>query len=337
MIDLVRIKIIAGSGGNGAVSFFKLKNMRYGKPDGGDGGNGGSIFAEAVNDVFDLEEFRGRNLWKADVGKNGGKNRKTGESAKDLVLKVPVGTVATITAFQNVYSFDLKVLGQKVLLAQGGKGGRGNCHTRFLRDKKGKKPEHWQAFNQAQTGQKGEKKEATLELKYLAQVGIIGLPNAGKSTLLANLTNARPKIADYPFTTLEPNVGVMEGIIIADIPGLIEGASKGKGLGFAFLRHIERTTLLVHMVDASGSDPLGAYKTVRSELELYHKDLDKKKEILVLNKIDLVDKEKLKKVTALFKKPACRQAGPKPILVSCQTGEGLDKLRETVVKLAQGL
>ncbi|MBI5465114.1 GTPase ObgE [Candidatus Gottesmanbacteria bacterium] len=337
MIDLVHIKVLAGSGGDGAVSFYKLKNMRYGRPDGGDGGDGGSIFLEAVDDLFDLGSYRGRNLWKAEAGKKGGESGKTGESGSELVLKVPVGTVATITAFQHVYSFDLKDVGQKVLLAQGGRGGRGNSHVRFIRDKKGQKPDHWDAYNQVHPGQKGEEKEVVLELKYLAQIGLIGLPNAGKSSLLSVLTNAHPKIADYPFTTIEPNIGIFNpgvqthfhpwgvgGVVIADIPGLVEGASKGRGLGFNFLRHIERTSILVHVVDVSGENPLSAYKTVRDELKFYGRDLEKKKEIVVLNKIDLLDKVKLKKVVTSFKKL-------KPLLVSCQSGEGLESLRKTLI------
>lgn len=329
MIDLVHIKVQAGCGGDGAVSFYKLKNMRYGRPDGGDGGNGGSVYLEASDDIFDLESYRGKNLWKAIDGGRGAESGKTGESGGNQVLKVPVGTVATVTAFQHVYTFDLKDLGQKVLLAQGGRGGRGNHNVRFIRDKKGQRPDHWDAYNMHHPGQKGEEKEVVLELKFLAQIGLMGLPNAGKSSLLSVLTGAHPKIADYPFTTLTPNIGIMpikneKSIVLADIPGLVEGASKGKGLGFNFLRHIERTSILVHVVDVAKSDPLSAYKTVRDELKFYSKDLDKKKEIVVLNKIDLLNKDQLKKVVATFKKL-------KPILISCQNGEGLDSLRKTLI------
>lgn len=333
MIDLVSIKVAAGSGGTGAISFYKLKNMRYGRPDGGDGGNGSSIFLQASQEIFDLDNFRGHNLWKGVEGKRGADNGKTGESGEDLIINVPVGTIATVQSFGNSYNFDLKEPGQKVLLAQGGRGGRGNSHARFIRDKKGKKPEHWEAYNHVDPGQKGEEKDVVLELKYLAQIGLIGFPNAGKSSLLAVLTNAHPKIADYPFTTLAPNVAVMpvlnsHSIVMADIPGLVEGASKGKGLGFNFLKHIERTNILVHLVDISQNKPMQAYKTVRNELKLYNKSLVEKKEILVLNKIDLLDKERIKKIATKFSKL-------KPILVSCQNGEGLDKLRKTLTKLAK--
>ncbi|MCL5676092.1 MAG: GTPase ObgE [Patescibacteria group bacterium] len=401
MIDLVRIKVVAGSGGDGAISFYKLKNMRYGKPDGGDGGNGGSVLLEASDEVFDLENFRGRNLLKAEEGKNGGENNKTGESGKDLVLKVPAGTVVkfkilplsqnrfatgfnklnfsgNLREFPTVSSrfplqslatktklpaqnfaqdgqdfnqeknkdeivFDLKEKGQKILVAQGGRGGRGNSHAKFKTDRKRKQPDHWNPFNRAEKGQKGEEKEVVLELKYLAQIGLVGLPNAGKSSLLAVLTNAHPKIADYPFTTLEPNIGILnpgvsreshprgvnvDRIVLADIPGLIEGASKGKGLGFNFLRHIERTSVLIHVVDVSEGSPLVNYKTVRNELKFYGKDLDKKKEIIVLNKIDLLGKEEMKRVGTLFK-------SKKPLLISCQTKEGLDRLQESLIRMSK--
>ena len=298
MIDLVTIKIKAGDGGNGVVSFFKLLNMRYGKPDGGDGGNGGNVFVIANKNIYDLEGFRGRSEWKAQSGENGRSSQQKGSDGKDLILTVPQGTIITLKIQQRekeqLYSFDLKNDQEKVLVAKGGTGGRGNTHARFKKDHKGKKPEHWEIFNRAQKGRLGESIELTLELKYLAQVGLIGLPNAGKSSLLSVLTNAHPKIANYPFTTLTPNIGVLDDkskkIVVADIPGIIEGASQGKGLGLTFLKHIERTSLLIHIIDLSDDDCEKNYRIVRSELKLYSQELISKKEIIALNKIDLLSK-----------------------------------------------
>lgn len=350
MIDLVSIKIIAGDGGNGAVSFYKLKNMRYGKPDGGDGGNGGSVYLEADPAFFDLETYRGLSTWKATSGENGGKNQKRGKDGRDIVLRVPIGTMVklkTIPQVQNSLTkksttksevapemiFDLTEAGQKILAVRGGNGGRGNVHARGIKDRKGERPNHWDAFNRAQKGRWGEDAEVVLELKYLAQVGLIGLPNAGKSSLLSVLTNAKPQIADYPFTTLTPNIGVLETkgktrnekIIIADIPGLIEGASKGRGLGDKFLRHIERTGLLVHVLDVSAVDVKKDYETVRNELKLYGGDLDRKKEIIVFNKIDLTTEKKTAELKKLFGKK-------KITVVSAKTGEGLGELIKGVEK-----
>lgn len=349
MIDLVNINIIAGDGGNGAVSFYKLKNMRYGKPDGGDGGNGGSVFIEADPLLFDLEPYRGVNTCRAESGGNGGHNQKRGKDGGDTVIKVPTGTVVKLKMAADgsspVMIFDLKEPGQKILAARGGDGGRGNTHARGVRDRKGKRPNHWDMFNRAQKGRIGETVQAVMELKYLAQVGLIGLPNAGKSSLLSVLTHAKPKIADYPFTTLIPNIGVLEAsgktpasssltrlrgaskiekIVIADIPGLIEGASLGRGLGDKFLKHIERTGLLVHVLDGTGADVKKNYETVRSELKYYGQGLDKKKEIIAINKLDLMNKKQIESVKKLF-------ARKKKNLVSAQNGEGVDTLKKLII------
>lgn len=343
MIDLVTIKVKAGDGGNGVVSFFKLLNMRYGKPDGGDGGMGGNVFVMADKNVFDLEGFRGRSEWKAQSGENGRSNQQKGSDGKDLLLTVPQGTVVTLKTLQRgkeeIFSFDLKNDQEKILIAKGGTGGRGNTHARFKRDHKGKKPEHWEIFNRAQKGRLGEFVEVTLELKYLAQVGLIGLPNAGKSSLLSVLTNARPKIANYPFTTLSPNIGVLtplpqpkaghagqEKIVLADIPGIIEGASQGKGLGLTFLKHIERTNLLIHVIDISDEAYEKNYRIVRSELKLYNAELISKKEIIVLNKIDLLTKTQRAQRAKKFKKPQA-------FLISATTGEGVEKLKQIISSL----
>lgn len=335
MIDLVRVKIQAGNGGSGAVSFFKLLNMRYGKPDGGDGGNGGNVFVKVNQNIYDLENFRGKNLWRAEDGENGRSQGRKGKEGNDLEIFVPQGTIMKVNfttpkGETQTYFYDFKNVSDVVMVAKGGLGGRGNSHARFRRDPKGKKATHWDAFNKAQMGRPGEFLEVSLELKYLAQVGLIGLPNAGKSSLLSVLTNAKPKIADYPFTTLEPNVGVFETdgskIAIADIPGVIEGASTGKGLGLTFLRHIERTNLLVHVLDGTNASK-GVYKTVKNELKLYNKTLLEKKEIVVINKIDLLNSEQIK----ALKKEFVRL---KPLYVSAVTGEGVEKLKENILKYA---
>ncbi len=361
MIDLVKIKVSAGHGGSGAVSFLTLKNMRHGKPDGGDGGSGGSIFLESSAGIFDLEDFRRKANWKAGHGENGAENKKKGKDGDDLVLKVPIGTIVTLSLRGRVNQgdrtkqcrsdeiqipslpaswmaarndkaiFDLTEPGQKILLVRGGQGGRGNSHAGGKRDKKGRRPSHWDQFNVAQKGRSGEEQEVQLELKYLAQIGIIGLPNVGKSTLLSVLTNAHPKIADYPFTTLEPNLGVLasgkdQKIIIADIPGIIAGAAMGKGLGFQFLRHIERTKLLIHILDAKIDDPFRDFETVRGELKLYGKDLEKKKEIVVINKIDLVEEKVLKQIKEKFKRK-------KIFFISAENSRGIEELKRFIIGL----
>lgn len=329
MIDLVNIKVSAGHGGSGAVSFLTLKNMRHGKPDGGDGGSGGSIYLESTASLFDLEDFRRKANWRAGDGGNGGENRKSGKDGDDLILNVPLGTLVKI----GELIFDLTEPGQKILLVRGGQGGRGNGHTGSRRDRKGKRPSHWEQFNVAQKGRRGDEQNIQLELKYIAQIGIIGLPNVGKSTLLSVLTNANPKIANYPFTTLEPNLGVLElgkigKIIIADIPGIIAGAARGRGLGFQFLRHIERTKLLIHVLDATSNNPASDFKTVREELKLYGSDLEKKREIVVINKIDLVEEKVLKQRKEKFKRK-------KIFFISAMDGQGLEQLKETIVKHVQ--
>lgn len=309
MIDFAKITARAGDGGRGSGSFHKIKGKRYGKADGGDGGRGGNVYIEATVDLSTLEPYRYVKNYKAGNGASGLSNLRRGAEGEDLVLKVPVGTVVTV----GTAEFDLAGRGEQVLVARGGESGRGNSH---LRDEYGRRPKA------GENGQDGEDVSVTLELKLLADVGLIGLPNAGKSTLLAKLTRALPKIAPYPFTTLEPNLGVLKSIVIADIPGLIAGASQGRGLGDLFLRHIERTKILVHLVDMSGEGNIWQdYQTIRQELKDYSKELAKKREIIVLSKADLASQARAEVVREEF-----RQHRKRTMVISAVTGEGLAEL-----------
>ncbi len=345
MIDFANITVKAGNGGNGAGSFEHVKGKRRGKADGGDGGRGGDVYIVASANLNTLEPFRFVKEYKAEDGRNGLPKKCTGAVGATLEIKVPVGTVAKISNFKFQISnfFDLTQEGQKVLVARGGDGGRGNRH---MRDEFGRRP------FAGEKGGDGEAVDLELQLKLIADVGLVGLPNGGKSTLLSKLTAATPKIAPYPFTTLEPNLGVMQvkvqsqsaksktehgptlstsdfdsRLVVADIPGLIEGASGGKGLGDLFLRHIERTKILVHIIDATSDDVIGSYQTIRAELKAYSVELAKKKEIVVLNKIDLVSRDVLDAKVALFKKKR-----KKVFAVSAQGAIGLEPLVGEIVK-----
>jgi GTPase len=279
LIDEVRISIKAGNGGNGNVHFYSDKSRPRGGPDGGDGGKGGDVYFLAVNDISKLNQFRNAKKFEAQNGFNGGRNQCTGHDGEDLVLEVPVGT---LVSYDNGTQVELLKTGDKVLIAKGGSGGHGNWYYRSSTN---------QSPQEAQKGYKTDYKNLYLQLKLIAQVGLIGLPNAGKSTLLNELTNANAKIANYQFTTLEPNLGVMKnGKIIADIPGLIEGASYGKGLGIKFLKHVERTNLLVHCLAADSQDLKKDYQIIRNELSSYSSTLASKPEIIVITKTDLVEK-----------------------------------------------
>jgi len=320
MIDYAKIEVKAGDGGNGRVNFRREKYVPKGGPDGGNGGKGGSVYLEADKDLNTLIPFQYQKKFAAQSGRPGDRARRTGKDGDDLILKVPVGTSITLIAGAREQQIDVTADGQRVLLARGGFGGRGNW---VLRSPSNTTPKT------AEPGVKGEALDVILELKLLADVGLIGLPNAGKSTLLSVLTSARPKIADYPFTTLEPNLGVMsfkgKNLVIADIPGLIEGASTGKGLGISFLRHIERCQLLIHVLEP-GDDLVKNYQTVRNELQLYKSDVIEKKELVVLNKIDLLTPAKLKKALTLLKKTK------QPIIaLSAATTKGLDDLKKAIL------
>lgn len=288
-IDEITVKIRAGNGGRGAVAFNKNMNQ-YG-PVGGSGGTGGSVYIEGSSDLSILNKFRFKKEFSAKNGEDGKAQFRDGANAEDLVLQVPVGTVIhnlTIGGEQEVVA-----IAERILIATGGKGGRGNFHFRSSTRTRPRKFEY---------GKQGEHFDLHLELKLIADVGFIGLPNVGKSSLLNELTEAQSKVANYPFTTLEPNLGVYYELILADIPGLIEGASSGKGLGIKFLRHIERVSVLFHIISAESENPARDYKTVRKELGEYNKTLLKKKEYLFLSKSDTISPPEVKKKLAILKK-----------------------------------
>ncbi len=294
-LDQAKITVKAGDGGNGCCSFRREKFIEFGGPNGGDGGNGGSVILSAVNGLNTLIDFRFIQHFKAQRGENGKGSNKTGASGKDLILKVPVGT--------QVYAEDKKTLlydlikeGETIKIATGGKGGLGN--TRF-------KSSTNQAPRKTTNGSKGEEFEIWLELKIIADVGLVGFPNSGKSSFLSITTRAKPKIADYPFTTLNPNLGVVnideKEIVIADIPGLIEGAHKGVGLGDKFLKHIERCKSILHLIDINEKDLVNRYKIIRKELEKYSSELMNKKEIIAFNKTDLLEENEVNEKIDNFK------------------------------------
>jgi GTP-binding protein len=317
-VDKVTVTAIAGDGGNGKLSFRHERTVSKGGPDGGDGGNGGNVVLKASRNQNTLSAFRYQKELKADPGQAGSNSRKHGRSAKDMIVSVPIGTIATNT--EGVVAADLVVDEQQAIVAKGGRGGFGNAH--FVSSRR-------QAPNFAEKGEPGESLELVLELKMIADVGLVGLPNAGKSTLLSKLSNARPEIANYPFTTLTPNLGVVDvdansSLLFADIPGLIEGAAEGKGLGHDFLRHIERTAVILHLIDAYNENVAEAYRTIRSELEAYQPELIKRREIIALNKIEGMDIKAVKKHLANLKKVAKKDAQIFPI--SSQSGEGLKAL-----------
>lgn len=280
-IDQAEIQVQAGDGGDGMVAFRREKYVPAGGPAGGNGGHGGSVYLKAVENLQTLLDFRYARIFKAENGKRGGSKNMTGASGNDRLIEVPVGTVVYDAETEEIIG-DLVANGQVLEVAKGGKGGLGNRH--FLSN-------HNRAPEKALPGLPGESRMLRLELKLLAEVGIIGLPNAGKSTLISALSAARPKIADYPFTTLVPNLGVVrkptgDGTVFADIPGLIEGAHEGLGLGHDFLRHIERTRVLLHLIDATQEDPIAAYETIQNELAAYGRGLSDRPQILALNKVD---------------------------------------------------
>ena len=294
-LDQAKIYIKAGNGGSGSASFRREKFIEYGGPDGGDGGNGGSIIIESERNLNTLIDFRYAQHFKAQHGKPGSKRNKTGGNGKDLILKVPVGT-QIYEEDNNTLIYDFTKNKERYLVASGGKGGLGNVRFKSSTNRAPRKKTN---------GKLGEEFWIWLQLKVIADVGIIGKPNAGKSSLLAALTRAKPKIANYPFTTINPNLGVtyynQKEIILADIPGLVEGAHKGIGLGDKFLRHIERCKILLHLIDLSEEDLINSYKKIKLELLSYDKILDRKKEIIFFNKSDLFEKNDIDKKLREFK------------------------------------
>ncbi|MFA5010289.1 MAG: GTPase ObgE [Patescibacteria group bacterium] len=297
--DETKFEVKAGDGGNGAISLRHEKYVNKGGPDGGDGGDGGNVVLMADHNLNTLVDLTRRKVYQADSGKAGAKQKSAGKSGEDLILKVPIGTQVfeineTGDKVQEFLIADLTRDGEKFILAKGGEGGYGNAH--FARAS-------FQTPRFAELGTPGEEREVVLKLKIVADVGLIGLPNVGKSTLLSVISNARPKIADYEFTTLVPNLGIArykdKSIVIADIPGLIEGASEGKGLGIKFLRHIERTKMLVHLLDATKPNPKQAFTAINKELKAYSPELAKRPQIVVFNKIDAIDATKLAQLKKL--------------------------------------
>jgi len=317
-LDLAKVYIRSGAGGNGCVSFRKEKFVEFGGPDGGDGGNGGDVIAEAVDGLNTLIDFRYQQHFFADNGQPGMGSSRTGKSGEDIILRVPVGT-EIIDEDEETLIADLTEVGQRIVLAKGGNGGWGNLHFKSATN---------QAPRRANPGQEAVERTIWLRLKLIADVGLLGMPNAGKSTFLAATSNARPKIADYPFTTLVPNLGVV-GVdnvefVVADIPGLIEGASEGRGLGDMFLGHVERCAVLLHLIDGTSGDPVNDMDTIIGELEAYGGDLADKPRITVLNKIDTLDAEERE-----FLKEELEEATGGPVmLMSGVSGEGVtDVLR----------
>ncbi|QZY57082.1 GTPase ObgE [Crassaminicella profunda] len=324
-VDKAKIFVKAGKGGDGCVSFRREKYVPAGGPDGGDGGKGGSIIFEVDEGLRTLMDFRYKKKYAAENGENGRAKKQFGKDGKDLILKVPPGTIVRDEK-TNLVIADLTTHGQREIIAKGGKGGKGNTHfTTSTR----------QAPNFAEGGNAAEERWAILELKLLADVGLVGFPNVGKSTILATVTSARPKIANYHFTTIKPNLGVVEidkkSFVLADIPGLIEGAHVGVGLGLEFLRHVERTKLLVHVVDVSGvegRDPIDDFEKINHELRKYTEKLSKKPQLVVANKMDLVQSEEVFKSF----ESEMKERGYDVFPVSAATGKGLKELLRYIVK-----
>ncbi|MHA7868526.1 MAG: GTPase ObgE [Salipiger thiooxidans] len=311
-LDLCKVYIRSGSGGNGCISFRREKYIEFGGPDGGDGGGGGDVWAEAVDGLNTLIDFRYQQHFFAENGRPGAGRQRTGKDGDDIVLRVPVGTEILDEDEETVIA-DLTTLGERVLLARGGNGGWGNLHFKSATN---------QAPRRANPGQPGVERTIWLRLKLIADVGLLGLPNAGKSTFLAATSNARPKIADYPFTTLHPNLGVVgvdgREFVVADIPGLIEGAHEGRGLGDLFLGHVERCAVLLHLVDGSSGSLLEDYDTIINEIEQYGAGLTEKPRVTVLNKIDTMDDEE----RAFLREELEARSGGKVLLMSGASGEG---------------
>lgn len=321
-IDEAIIKVQAGKGGDGIASFRREKYIPKGGPDGGDGGKGGSVFIRIKEDIHGLAKHAANKSYKAENGKPGMGKKKSGRKGESITIDLPPGTLI----FEQSADGEKLILdtadlaqNQKFLIAQGGKGGLGNVHFKSSTN---------QTPKEFTPGEPGQKKQLRLEVRHIADVGLVGLPNAGKSSLVSSLSNARPKIADYPFTTLEPHLGAIDikgnRYIIADIPGLIEGASAGKGLGHKFLKHLKRTKILVHLVPSDSQDPTHDYQVIREELRQFSPEFLKKPEIIVISKIDLIPQDQRSQLAKQF---------PGAILISSATHEGLDDLIYALAKM----
>jgi GTPase len=324
-LDEAKVYVSSGAGGAGAVSFRREKFIEYGGPDGGDGGRGGDVIVECVDGLNTLIDYRYQQHFKAKSGGQGMGRNRSGAKGKDTLLKVPVGTQVLDEDGADLLA-DFTEIGQKVILLEGGNGGFGNTHFKSSTNR---------APRRANPGQPGEERTIRLRLKLIADAGLVGLPNAGKSTFLAAVSAAKPKIADYPFTTLHPQLGVVRidqrEFVLADIPGLIEGAHEGAGLGDRFLGHVERCGALLHLVDATTEDAGKAWKTVREELVAYGHGLEDKPEIVALSKIDALTPEMIAKQ----KKKLERASKRKPIVLSAHSGEGVQEALRAVLKLVE--
>lgn len=318
LVDEVKIRVSAGNGGNGAVAFNKTL-MTLG-PVGGSGGRGGGVFAEGIADFSALNQFRSKKQIKAEDGREGRGQFKDGYDGEDLILKIPLGTV--VHNLTTGAESEITRIGERILLAKGGSGGKGNFHFRSSINTTPK---------QSQPGKSGEKFDFLLELKFIADIGFVGLPNTGKSSLLNKLTNAKSKVANYPFTTLEPNLGVYYELVLADIPGLIEGSSAGKGLGIKFLRHIERTKTLFHFISAESENPKRDYEIVRREFHEYKKQFLEKPEYIFLSKSDAVSSAELKK-----KMTAVKKINPRAIPISIYDDKSIETVRDILNEIKSG-
>ncbi len=319
LIDNVVITVKAGNGGDGVVTFLSNPHQTKGGPDGGNGGNGGSVFFQGSHNLNDLRDFQFKKNISAESGVHGKRQNKFGRNGEDITVSVPIGTIITDTTSGKIH--EITDTTSRILIAKGGLGGRGNNEFKSATN---------QTPYYAEKGIPGEEKELRLELKLIADIGLVGQPNAGKSSLLSVLTNADPKIGNYPFTTLEPNIGMLGKYAIADIPGLIEGASKGKGLGITFLKHIEKTKMLIHCIDSTTENIESTYQTIRDEFGSYNTMLLEKPEIILLTKTDLIDDKKRKEITNIFAKKS------KHVLsYSIYNPESIQKLKQTVFKVLE--
>jgi len=322
-LDQAKIFVRSGAGGPGAVSFRREKFIEFGGPDGGDGGKGGDIVFEAVPGLNTLIDFRYTQHFRAPRGKGGSGSNRTGAGGEDLVIKVPVGTQILADDEERTLLADLTKVGQRLTFLKGGLGGRGNASYKSSTNR---------APRQHQTGEAGEEMWVWLRLKLLADVGLLGLPNAGKSTFLNSVSNASAKIGDYPFTTLRPQLGVVRHkgreFVVADIPGLIEGAAEGAGIGDRFLGHVERTRLLLHLIDGSAEDPIEGWKVVRGEIDSYGAGLAEKSEVIALTKADLLDDKKRAKIVKALEK----QTGSRVFPISAPLEEGMSPLLDAIIQ-----